>query len=97
METELEKLEKKIADLKRKQANCAHEWGEAFYDPDKEEIVLDKYKWVGVDPIFYTEHTGEYRMVPSWSRICKKCGMKERTRELETVIIESEKRPKFGK
>lgn len=43
----------------------------------------------------YERGTGRYRKVDCWSRVCKKCGKKEYTYEMEKVPVKTVSRPKF--
>lgn len=83
--------ETKLADLKREQANCIHEWTEPKYDP---EIVREpefEERWQGVDcfPVICGWREKEVRR---WSRTCKKCGKVEYTKQTATKV---ELVPKF--
>lgn len=83
--------EQKLADLRRKQSNCNHIWGETQYDPEfKQEPTSWEYEGAGSDkwPIATGYRTVE---VKRWSRICKCCGKVEYTNEQVAVKYE----PKF--
>ena len=95
MKTELELLEEKVAKLKRLQANCNHEWSKPEYDPEEQEIKVVEDVWYGVDVWPEERGTGRYRKVDRWSRVCKKCGKKEYTYEMEKVPVKTVSRPKF--
>lgn len=90
--SELEILEEKIVELKRKQNTCNHDWEEPQNDVTKEPIYENKR--YGVD--MWPEIVG-YRDVPCWVRFCKKCGKKEIATEFEEVevVVKKEMRPKF--
>lgn len=93
MKTELELAEEKVRELKRKQANCEHEWEDAFYDPFEREVIEYEYRWKGVDCFPVPVRTGIFKTVERYSRICKKCGKKESTTEIEPIIVGT--KPKF--
>lgn len=83
--------EQKLADLRKKQSNCIHDWSEVKYDP---EIKREPYGYKTVargsdiweEPAGY--HDVEYKR---WSRTCKCCGKVEYTNEQVAVKYE----PKF--
>ena len=73
--------ETKLAELKREQAGCAHEWSTTKYDPEIHRIPEFEERWQGVDcfPVIcgWKEETKA-----RWSRTCKKCGKVEYTCKL---------------
>ena len=88
-------LQREIDRIHRIQDTCNHEWGEPYYSPDKEEILEDGSYYVGVDVVIAERHTGRYREVPRWARMCKKCQKEEFTYEKEDVVVKKITRPKF--
>lgn len=86
------KFEQDLADLRRKQNNCNHNWGEVKYDPEfKNEPTGWEYEGRGSD--LWPVATG-YRQVEvkRWSRTCKCCGKVEYTKEqVPTAYV-----PKFN-
>ena len=72
MITELEKLEKKLKELKEKQAKCDHQWGE----PEEEYVEDEIYVPYRVKNHIYSIPSGQYRSIPCISVVCKKCGKK---------------------
>jgi len=86
---ELQTLEK---ELRQKENNCSHSWGETKYDPEKvNEPYGFKIEAQGSD--IWSVPSG-YREVehPRWSRECKKCGKVEYTKEKAPTKYE----PKFN-
>lgn len=73
--------ETKLANLKREQANCTHEWNRVKYDPEIQRTPEFEDHWQGVDcfPVIcgWKEETKA-----RWSRTCKKCGKVEYTYKL---------------
>lgn len=84
--------ETKLADLRKEQSSCVHDWDEPKYDPEFKSVP-DGYDMVvqGSDVWYRPE---KYKKVeePRWSRTCKKCGKVEYTKE--TVVIKTA--PKFN-
>lgn len=83
--------ETKLAELKREQNNCEHDWAEPIYDPDVKYEPSDyDLEFQGSD--CWPRPTG-FRNVeyPRWSRTCKKCGKVEYTKE--QVVVKTA--PKF--
>lgn len=74
---------------------CDHEWSNPEYDPEEQEIKVVEDVWYGVDVWPEERGTGRYRKVDRWSRVCKKCGKKEYTYEMEKVPVKTVSRPKF--
>ena len=97
MKTELEILEEKVRKLKEKQAQCSHEWTDAEYDPERKEITTEEFVYLGSDSYYKQVGTGLYEDVKRWSRVCKKCGKREYAYEMEDVVVQTVKRPKFSK
>ena len=96
MKTKIEKLQEEIRKLEGLQSQCDHkEWYPTEYDPDKEEI-REEYVWnQGSHSIISERLTGKYQEVPRWSRVCKRCGYKEYTYNLKTVVSETYDEPDF--
>lgn len=95
MKTELELLKERIKRIENMQMYCDHEWGEAEYDPEREEITREEFVPLGVDSYYRALGTGSFKDVDRWSRTCKKCCKKEYTYKMEEVAVKTEKRPKF--
>lgn len=93
--TELERLEKRVNEIKWRQANCNHVWGEIKYEPEQKEIMREDVDTVGVDIWYKMVPTGRYETVDRWSRTCNNCEKKEYTYEQEDVVVKSIKRAKF--
>lgn len=83
--------ENKLAELRKEQNNCSHDWEEPKYDPEIQKIPRYEDHWVGVDymPTIcgFTE-----KKIDRWSRTCCKCGKVEYT--TEQVVIKTA--PKFN-
>ena len=62
---------------------------------EEQEIKVVEDVWYGVDVWPEERGTGRYRKVDRWSRVCKKCGKKEYTYEMEKVPVKTVSRPKF--
>lgn len=93
--TELERLEKRINEIKWRQQNCNHIWNETKYEPEKKPIMRTEPDVVGVD-IWYKEvPTGRYETVDRWSRVCSLCEKKEYTYDQEDIVVKAIKRAKF--
>jgi len=86
MNDKIKELQKQIEAEQRKIANCKHEWGEVFSNP---EIVKEGYGSVqdgaGSDPHWSYEG---YRDVekPRWTRKCNLCGTEEHTCKQKPII-----------
>lgn len=84
------RYEKELADMRREQSICNHDWEEVKYDP---EIKLSpKYR----DAFRGSDYMPELismieKKIDRWSRTCKKCGKVEYTKEQVAVKYE----PKF--
>lgn len=75
------KYEQDLADLRRKQNNCTHIWGETKYDPEiTQEPASWDYEGRGSDiwPVVTSYKRVEKKR---WSRTCSKCGKVEYTTE----------------
>lgn len=93
-------MNKKIADLRaqireeeKKMANCHHEFGTPFFDP---ETVTEPYgyKTVGRGSDVWTEPEGFHEVQKKrWTRVCTKCGKEEHT--YKQVPIVSGYQPEF--
>ena len=83
--------ETKLAELRKEQSLCTHDWAIPLYNPEIERIPKYEDRWVGVDymPAIcgFTE-----RKIDRWSRTCKKCGKVEYTKE--QVVVKTA--PKFN-
>lgn len=86
----------KIKDLKRqieaeeqKIANCRHEWGKSFYNPEKtSEPYGSVFRSQGSDA--WTEPEGMKDVyVTRWTRVCTKCGHENHTKK-EKITTKSE-------
>ena len=94
IDEEINQLKERIKHLEWLQSQCEHDWGKSKYDPEKIEIIKYEEDYHKGTEYFYKEiHTGEYEFLDRWSRTCKKCGLKQYTKEAETVIVE--KKPRF--
>ena len=95
---ERQKQEKLLAELDQSRAKiaaCKHMFADPIYDPT---CVSEGYGMVqdgcGSDP--HWSYAGYHDVKKDrWSRECKLCGKMEYSYELETVIIESKRVPKF--
>ena len=91
---EIDQLEIRIKNLRIAQANCKHVWAKPVYDPEKKAIVRYEEDYHKQTEIFYKEvPTGRFETIDRWSRTCKKCGLKEYTKDSEVVKVL--KRPVF--
>ena len=71
--------EEKLANLRKTQNNCNHEWEEVKYDPEiKKEPASYEYEGAGVDKWPVVTSWKEVK-IPRWSRKCKKCDKIEYT------------------
>ena len=86
------KYEQDLADLRRRQNNCTHSWGETKYDPEfKEEPTGYEYEGAGSDR--WPVATGYRKVeVKRWSRTCTKCGKVEYTKD----VVATAYAPKFN-
>jgi len=84
------RYEKELANLRKEQSECNHEWGDIEYNPEIKQMPRFEDRFIGSDYmpelVGYTESK-----VARWSRTCKKCGKVEYTKELKAVKHE----PKF--
>ena len=91
---EILQLQKRLEHLKALQMNCKHEWENPVYDPEIKQIMKYVEDYHIQTEYFYKEvPTGRYETIDRWSRTCKKCGLKQYTKE--SNIFEVKKEPKF--
>lgn len=87
MNDNIKRLQQEIEAEKRKIANCKHDFGKAFYNP---ETVLEGYGSVqdgaGSDPHWSYAGYNEVQK-PRWSQKCILCGFEEHTYKLKPIII----------
>lgn len=86
IQQEITNLERQLADMKSKQARCAHEWSETKYSPytgKEERIIPGQYERHGVDmwPISTYVDVEKKR----WTRTCNKCGIVQHTEKQSDI------------
>jgi len=92
-ESQIQKLESEIANLRSIQSNCRHQWGQTVYNPEKYRRGYGS-KFVGRGSDHWTEYEGyEDAYKDRWSRTCQLCGKIEYTYTQETVQVIT--KPKF--
>jgi len=93
MNSKIEELKKQIASEENKIRNCSHEFGQPFSDPKIEKEGYG-YKMIAQGSDVWGNYEG-YRdkVVPQWSKVCKKCGFKQSTTKLKPIIVGQE--PEF--
>ncbi len=90
-QSEIERLNREIGQLKSQQANCPHQWGEVIADHIYNEaytIPGDPPGTMGIDwrgPCYVPAET-----IERWKRVCKICGKIEYTSQKEQVRVEYE-------
>jgi hypothetical protein len=90
---QLQESLRKVEEIKKQIANCAHNFDDPKYDPETERQAYGyKMEKQGSDVWGVPEGYKDVQ-VPRWSRECLICGHKEYTKEQETVSIT--KKPKF--
>ncbi len=96
IQDEISKLERQLADLKAQQARCAHEWGDAKYNPytgKQERILHGQYETHGIH--MYPRTTFDDVEKPRWTRVCKKCGLTQHTEKQSDIPQPKQKAPDF--
>lgn len=86
MNAKIKALQEQIEIEKKRIANCKHEFGKAFYNP---ETVREPYgfKTVHQGSDVWTEPEGYHDVKKDrWTRICSTCGLEQHTNKQKPVI-----------
>ena len=90
MKSKLDLLREELARVEREQSCCEHDWDEPFNDYTEEPVY--ETVWRGVD---CWPEIVRYNRVPCLARVCKKCGKKEISTEMEEVVVRTKMAPKW--
>jgi hypothetical protein len=86
MNDKIRDLQRQIEAEKRTIANCDHQWGGIFSNPEtqREEYFTGQYETQGVHHWPITSYRD--KVVPRWTRKCTLCGHEEHTYKQKPII-----------
>jgi len=86
MNDKIRKLQEEIEVEKRKMANCKHDFGKVFFDP---ETVSEPYGYEMVaqgSDVWYEPKGYKNVKKDRWTRKCEICGYEEHTNKQKPII-----------
>lgn len=89
---ELKRLRQEMERVERQMKDCPHDFADPVSDPEIRKEPISEMRMQGVD-VFYETVGYSDKIIPRWSRKCKKCGKVEYSYKQEPIITGY--KPKF--